>query len=324
MAGREASRNECRAAGAATLPIVRRVRSDRRVAFLAALAVARSRPWRPGTPCTGRSRFPASRSPRSSSTRTIQVVVGEQDATTSSPAKRCGWTRPRRRLRSCEAGHDSFLRRVRQLVDPSPPVLAVDPSSCRGPARRRSPSGSRRRFRGPAAPRSSPAAARSRSSRRGPATPSTPRSWSPRSRRRRSPACGRSRPRLTHVEPTLTTPAAEAAVAEAQALVDAAGGADVQGRGRRLADAAAAREARPLPGRRRELPGRVRPAAGGESRRADARAMAAAGGQRALRRRRQASPDPALAARPRRRRQVGGRLGRRSRRRHRSAAPHCA
>jgi hypothetical protein len=26
-----------------------------------------------------------------------------------------------------EAGHDSFLRRVRQLVDPSPPALLVDP-----------------------------------------------------------------------------------------------------------------------------------------------------------------------------------------------------
>ena len=53
-----------------------------------------------------------------------------------------------------EAGHDSFLRRVRQLVDPSPPVLAVDPVLVRGPAQKVSPSGFPVGSQSPAAPRS--------------------------------------------------------------------------------------------------------------------------------------------------------------------------
>ena len=61
--------------------------------------------------------------------------------------------------------------------------------------RRPSPSGLARARRSPGAPRSSPAAARSRSSRRGPATPSTSSASRPRSSRRRAAARGRVSPR---------------------------------------------------------------------------------------------------------------------------------
>ena len=118
-----------------------------------------------------------------------------------------------------QAGRTSFLRRIRQLVDPSPPRLLVDPVlvaqpdaaavaerlSASLPRPRRAQVVARGGFRiipsqpGDAVDEHQLVASLAKASLTGV--------------RRLSPA-------LTHVEPELTTPAAEAAVAEAKTLID--------------------------------------------------------------------------------------------------------
>ena len=71
----------------------------------------------------------------------------------------------------------------------------------------------------------------------------------------------------------------------------------LQGRGRRLARAAAPGEARPLPPGRRPLPRHLRAGPDREGRRAVPRGLAPASGQRALRRRREAASGSARRAR---------------------------
>ncbi len=117
------------------------------------------------------------------------------------------------------AGHDSFLRRVRQLADPSPPVLEVDPVLV---SRSGAESLAKRLSRTLPKPRRAQVVSRNGSfsilpSRPGDAVDSaslvaTLEQAALTGARTLSPA-------LTHVEPTLTTPAAEAAVAEARTLV---------------------------------------------------------------------------------------------------------
>ena len=122
--------------------------------------------------------------------------------------------------------------------------------SCRGPARaaRRAVS---RRCRSPAARRSS----------RGgvlddPVRPATPSGRGPLAALERASRPGaHALAALTHVEPELTTAAAEAAVAEARALVDEPVALDVQGRGRRRASAgSSSRGSSASARRRRALP----------------------------------------------------------------------
>ena len=118
-----------------------------------------------------------------------------------------------------QAGRTSFLRRIRQLVDPSPPRLLVDPVlvaqpdaaavaerlSASLPRPRRAQVVARGGFRiipsqpGDAVDEHQLVASLAKASLTGVRTLS---------------------PALTHVEPELTTPAAEAAVAEAKTLID--------------------------------------------------------------------------------------------------------
>jgi vancomycin resistance protein YoaR len=151
--------------------------------------------------------------------RSVQVVVGEKTYDVQpGEALRIDETATQAAL--VKAGHDAFLRRVRQLVDPSPPVLKVDPVLAVRPGAERlaelvshalpKPRRAQVVSRGgsfsvlPSRPGDAVDAdalliALERAARTGAQTISPP---------------------LTHVEPALTTPAAEAAVAEAQALVD--------------------------------------------------------------------------------------------------------
>ena len=92
-----------------------------------------------------------------------------------------------------QAGHDSFLRRVRQLVDPSPPVLEVDPVLVPRPG---AESLAKRLSRALPKPRRAQVVSRGGSfsilpSRPGDAVDAD--AWSPRSSRRRAPARERSR-----------------------------------------------------------------------------------------------------------------------------------
>jgi vancomycin resistance protein YoaR len=119
-----------------------------------------------------------------------------------------------------QTGHGSFLQRVQQLVDPSPPVLEVDPvlvarPSAEGLAKRLS--------------RSLPKPRRAQVVTRGgsfsilPSQPGDavdPGMLVAALAKAADTGARTLSPALTHVEPTLTTPAAETAVAEAQALVD--------------------------------------------------------------------------------------------------------
>jgi vancomycin resistance protein YoaR len=118
------------------------------------------------------------------------------------------------------AGHDSFLRRVRQLVDPSPPALLVDPVLVPRPG---ADDLAERLSRTLPKPRRAQVVSAGGSFRVIPARPGEAvgqdellhalESAVRTGRRTVAPA-------LTHVEPELTTAAAEAAVAEAKALVD--------------------------------------------------------------------------------------------------------
>ena len=119
-----------------------------------------------------------------------------------------------------QTGHDSFLKRVRQLVDPSPPVLEVQPVLVPRPG---AESLARRVSRALPKPRRAQVVSRAGSfsilrSQPGDAV-ATGDLLAALERAARTSAQTLS-PALTHVEPTLTTPAAETAVAEAQALID--------------------------------------------------------------------------------------------------------
>ena len=214
----QASRNECKAAGAATLQTVRRIGLIA-VADLAALAVAAVAAvaardavyWEKPLPGVTVSRG----RPRADGRRSSWT----EDATTSSPDEalrvdESGDARPH----WCEAGHDSFLTPRRAARRPEPAGARRRPGARAAAGRRgRSPAALERRCRSPAAPRSSPAGARSRSSRREPgdAVDVAPARRAPErgARRRGERSSRRTRPTSS---PTLTTPAAEAAVAEAQ------------------------------------------------------------------------------------------------------------
>ena len=119
-----------------------------------------------------------------------------------------------------QAGHDSFLRRVRQLVDPSPPVLEVQPVLVPRPG---AESLARQVSRALPKPRRAQVVSRTGTFSILPSQPgdavATGDLLAALERAARTGAQTLS-PALTHVEPTLTTPAAETAVAEAQALID--------------------------------------------------------------------------------------------------------
>ncbi len=119
-----------------------------------------------------------------------------------------------------QTGHDSFLRRVRQLVDPSPPVLEVQPVLVPRPG---AESLARRVSRALPKPRRAQVVSRTGTFSILPSQPgdavATGDLLAALERAARTGAQTLS-PALTHVEPTLTTPAAETAVAEAQALID--------------------------------------------------------------------------------------------------------
>jgi vancomycin resistance protein YoaR len=119
-----------------------------------------------------------------------------------------------------EAGHDSFLRRVRQLVDPSPPAILVAPVLVPRPG---GDGLAARLSQALPKPRRAQVVARRGSFSVLPARPGdavSPESLVAELERAVRAGARSVTPALTHVEPELTTPAAEAAVAEAQALVD--------------------------------------------------------------------------------------------------------
>ena len=174
---------------------MRRVACDRRRRVSLHSPSRRSRPSPRATRCTGRSRCPASTFARSTSTRTIEVVV---DGETYD-------VRPSEALDGRRRGHDRprWSRRSRLVPPPCPAARRSEPARARGRPGARAAAGRTRRSSKRALARAAeapsragrrPAEGRSRSCRRGPATLSTPTCCSPRSRRRHAPARGRSRP----------------------------------------------------------------------------------------------------------------------------------
>jgi vancomycin resistance protein YoaR len=150
--------------------------------------------------------------------RTVQVVVGDETYDVR-PEEALIVDEAATQSALVAAGHGAFLRRVRQLADPSPPALAVDPVLVPRPGAERL---AKRLSRALPKPRRAQVVSRGGSfsvlpSRPGDAVDAedllTGLAQAARTGHRTfSPA-------LTHVEPTLTTPAAEAAVAEALMLV---------------------------------------------------------------------------------------------------------
>jgi vancomycin resistance protein YoaR len=151
--------------------------------------------------------------------RTIQVVVDKKTYEVQ-PAEALRVDKAATQVALVEAGHHSFLRRVRQLVDPSPPVLAVDPALVARP----SAEGLAKRLSGGLPkPRRAQVVTRRGSFSIIPSQPGDAVDVNilvAALAKAAQTGVGTLSPALTHVEPTLTTPAAEAAVAEAQTLVD--------------------------------------------------------------------------------------------------------
>ena len=118
------------------------------------------------------------------------------------------------------AGHDSFLRRVRQLVDPSPPVILVDPVLVPRPGAEQITERLTAKL---PKPRRAQVVSRGGEYSVIPARPGEtidPQRLLAALRRAVLNGDGRTvRSRLEHVEPELTTSAAEAAVAQAKELV---------------------------------------------------------------------------------------------------------
>lgn len=152
--------------------------------------------------------------------RNVQVVVdGEQHDIQPAEALRVDERATQAAL--VKAGHDSFLQRVRQLADPSPPVLEVDPVLVPLPG---AESLAKRLSRSLPKPRRAQVVTRGGSFSILPSQPGDavdPGTLVAALAKAVENGARTFSPALTHVEPTLTTPAAEAAVAEAQTLVDA-------------------------------------------------------------------------------------------------------
>jgi vancomycin resistance protein YoaR len=148
----------------------------------------------------------------------VDVTVGGK-AYDVAPGEVLRLDRPATQTALWEAGRTSFLRRMRQLVDPTPPRIVVDPVLVTRPeaaavAERLSatlPRPRRAQVVAGAGFRIIPA--RPGDAVDGPQLAESLAKASLTGVRTLSPA-------LTHVEPELTTPAAEEAVAEAEALVD--------------------------------------------------------------------------------------------------------
>ena len=150
--------------------------------------------------------------------RTIQVVVDEETYDVR-PSEALMVDDRATQAALVRAGHDSFLRRVRQLVDPSPPVLEVDPVLVPRPG---AEALAKRLSRALPKPRRAQVVTRGGSFSIIPSQPGDAVDANilvaALAKAARIGARTLS-PALTHVEPTLTTPAAETAVAEAQTLV---------------------------------------------------------------------------------------------------------
>ena len=212
------------------------------------------------------------------------------------------------------AGRTSFVGRMRTIVDPSPPTRVVDQVLVARPEVDEVAARVLRR-----AAEAAPGAGGRPQRPRGHPRP-------PGRRRGRAPAGSVAREGVAHrrADAVARTDARRARADDVGGasrgrrgdLVDRrARDARVQGRGRRHARPRPAREAAPLPSRRRELPHLVPSAACRQGGRADGRAMAHPRGQRPLRRRRQAGARAALASGARCRRPLGRRRDRRRRRR---------
>jgi vancomycin resistance protein YoaR len=150
--------------------------------------------------------------------QTIQVVVDEKTYDVQ-PGEALKVDETATEAALVEAGHNAFLRRVRQLVDPSPPVLAVDPVLV---PRAGAESLAARLSRALPKPRRAQVVTRGGSFSIIPSQPGDAVDVNVLVAALEKAARTGARtlsPALTHVEPTLTTPAAETAVAEAQTLV---------------------------------------------------------------------------------------------------------
>ena len=218
MEGREASRNECKAVVAATLQIMRRV-GRIAVALLAALAVAAVAAVAARDAVYWEKPLPGVTLVQADLGQTVHVVVDEETYDVR-PEEALRVDQRATRAALVSAGHDSFLRRVRQLVDPSPPMLEVDPVLVPRPG---AESLAKRLSRALPKPRRAQVVSRAGSFSVLPSQPGdavdADSLVAALEKAARTGAQTLSPP-LTHVEPTLTTPAAEAAVAEAKTLVD--------------------------------------------------------------------------------------------------------
>jgi vancomycin resistance protein YoaR len=151
--------------------------------------------------------------------RPIEVVVGDR-AYDVRPGEAVRVDDTATQAALVRAGHDSFLRRVRQLVDPSPQVLEVSPVLVPRPG---AESLAKRLSRSLQKPRRAQVVSRNGSFSILPSQPGEAVDVDLLVAALAKAAGSGARtlsPALTHVEPTLRTPAAEAAVAEARTLVD--------------------------------------------------------------------------------------------------------
>jgi vancomycin resistance protein YoaR len=151
--------------------------------------------------------------------RTVRVVV-DGKAYTVRPGEALAVDPAATQAALVRAGHDSFLRRIRQLTDPSPPTLAVDPVLV---PRREARAIAERLSQALPKPRRAQVVSRQGAFVVLPARPGdavaleTLLAGLERAARTGTPSIS---PALTHVEPAIATVAAEAAVTEAEALVN--------------------------------------------------------------------------------------------------------
>jgi vancomycin resistance protein YoaR len=151
--------------------------------------------------------------------RSVQVVVGDKTYDVR-PADALRVEERATQAALVQEGHDSFLERVRQLVDPSPPVLAVDPVLVPRPGAEEL---GKRLSRALTKPRRAQVVSRRGSFSVLPSQPGDavdPDMLVAALAKAARTSARTVSPALTHVEPTLRTPAAETSVAEAQTLVD--------------------------------------------------------------------------------------------------------
>jgi vancomycin resistance protein YoaR len=151
--------------------------------------------------------------------RPIEVVVGDR-AYDVRPGEAVRVDDTATQAALVRAGHDSFLRRVRQLVDPTPQVLEVSPVLVPRPG---AESLAKRLSRSLQKPRRAQVVSHNGSFSILPSQPGDAVDVDLLVAALAKAAGSGARtlsPALTHVEPTLRTPAAEAAVAEARTLVD--------------------------------------------------------------------------------------------------------